>query len=134
MHPRRRERIRVARSLAVTTGRPYSPPGGLPSIVRPRVKLQLVEDRRRFHPAGKMAPAATFSRRDQRRIVEKVKDVRRESPWSMPVARLGFAVPEKVAVCVRRKQRREAMFALRRTGKGAAAKRRRRSEFSDTTC
>lgn len=137
MLPRRRERIRLARlAPAVSMGRPVSP-AGRPffQILRPKVTLTLIEDRRRFHPLGKAAPAAVISRRDQRRIVEKVKDVSRYAgPLAMPVARLGFAVPSKVAVCVRRKQRREAIFAFGRAGKGAAAKRRRRSEFTNISC
>lgn len=137
MLPRRRERIRVARlAPAVTFGRPAAP-AGRPffQIVRPQVSLQLIEDRRRFHPAGKYAPAGVMSRRDQRRIVEKTLSVVREGGrLAMPVGRFGFAVPDKVAVCVRRKQRREAIFALGRTGAGAAAKRRRRSEFTEISC
>lgn len=67
-------------------------------------------------------------RRDQRFVVEgrnvnsDKRNVQRSSPFSNYFK---FAVPEKVTVCVRRKQRREVLFAKRKTGKGAKARRRR---------
>lgn len=110
----------------------YRAPVRLPqiSIVRPRVTpkltLRVIEDRRTFHPLRDARPVLTFSRRDQRRIVEKSRSVARASrdPNPFPALRLGFAVPEKVAVCVRRKQRRESLFAFKRTGKGSRSRRR----------
>lgn len=122
-----------------------------PTVVRPNVDLRKIEDRRRFHPLRRGAPAATFSRRDQRRIVEKYRAVQTNffqqasyDPFvgfsqpvasiSMPAGRPAFAVPKKVAVCVRRHQRREAIFAMGHAGKGAAQKRRRQSEFSNVQC
>lgn len=44
-----------------------------------------------------------------------------------------FAAPPEVGVCVRRKSRREVLFALRRTGKGAKS-RRRRNAWSGVSC
>lgn len=37
-------------------------------------------------------------------------------------------------VCVRREQRREVLFAMRRTGKGARRQQRRYNEWSKTKC
>lgn len=122
-----------------------------PTVVRPNVHLREIEDRRRFHPLRRAAPAATFSRRDQRRIVEKYRAVQTNfmqaatlDPFvgfsqpsvsvGLPAGRPAFAVPKKVAVCVRRHQRREAIFAKGHAGKGAAQKRRRQSEFSNIGC
>lgn len=104
-------------------------------VVRPRVRpvLRVIEDRRTFHPLREMRPVLTFSRRDQRRIVEKAKSVPRPYRDPFPSLRLGFAVPHKVAICVRRKQRREALFAFNRQGPGARA-RRRRTETSKLHC
>lgn len=104
-----------------------------PVVVRP---LQLVEDRRRYHPLGFRAPAATFSRLDQRRLVERLVSPPRAvsaSSWTMPAARIGFAVPRKVAVCVRRKMRRQVLFAVGGTGKGSRA-RRKYNQFSTVVC
>lgn len=103
-------------------------------IVRPRLSpLPLIEDRRLFHPLGDSRPLATFSRRDQRRIVDKSVAVANQYSDPFPSLKLGFAVPEKVAKCVRRKQRREALFAYARTGKGARS-RRKRDFWSNIRC
>lgn len=48
--------------------------------------------------------------------------------------RVGFALPWQVVICVRRKRRREVMFALKKTSKGSGAKNRRRDEYSDVRC
>lgn len=47
--------------------------------------------------------------------------------------RLAFSQPAQVAVCVRRKARREVLFAKRKTGKGRNAT-RRRTPWSDIKC
>lgn len=99
--------------------------------VRIQTPLQQVEDRRRWHPERKLAPAGTFSRRDQRRIVEKSRSNPYNDPF--PSWRIGFEVPKKVAVCVRRKTRREVIHALGKTGAGARA-RRRKNQFTDVRC
>lgn len=105
----------------------YRPPPVF-EVVRPRVQprldLRVIEDRRTFHPLREMRPTLTFSRRDQRRIIEKAKSVPPAYRDPFPALRLGFAVPKKVALCVRRKQRREALFAFKRTGKGSRSFRR----------
>lgn len=111
---------------SVPSYRPPSPPRF--EVVRPRVypvlNLRVIEDRRTFHPLRELRPALTFSRRDQRRIVEKAKAVPAPYRDPFPSLKLGFAVPKKVALCVRRKQRREAIFAFNKQGKGAKAPRR----------
>lgn len=100
-----------------------------------RLAILEFEDRRRFRPDPFSLPLSP--RKDQRRIVERVS---RPVGKANKVARFGrdyklaFAVPRKVSLCVRRKQRREVMFAMRRTGKGARAVRRRRNQFSDVRC
>lgn len=91
--------------------------------------LQTIEDRRTWYPT-RVRPAATLSRLDQRRIVERS----RNSFESFPSLHLGFEVPRKVAVCVRRKTRREVILALKKAGAGAAQKRRKRNEYSDVRC
>ena len=102
--------------------------------VRPRIDLRVIEDRRTYHPEKVMRPVATFSRRDQRRIVEKARDVRKYAdPRFIAPLNLGFAVPEKVAVCVRRNQRREVIFANRKAGAGSRST-RRRNEQSEISC
>lgn len=45
-----------------------------------------------------------------------------------------FSEPKQVAVCVRRKQRREVIFAKNKAGKGARARYRKRNLWSGTKC
>lgn len=141
MDYRRRRRIWASLAPTIGTYRPpalriYRPPA-LEVVVR-RPALAMIEDRRRWHPEGKMAPAATFSRRSQRQVVERIPQSSSGKQalggLVMPSARIGFKVPGKVAVCVRRKQRREALFALNRTGKGASSRFRKRTQFTNMVC
>lgn len=48
--------------------------------------------------------------------------------------RVGFHMPWQVVICVRRKRRKEVLFAKRKTGAGARARVRRRNEYSDVRC
>lgn len=94
------------------------------SLIRPLRDLQLIEDRRQFHPEGVLRPARTLYERSASRNV--VAPAKKFSPA------ISFAVPAKVALCVRRKQRREVLFA---TGKGGGRhKRPRKNLFSNVRC
>ena len=101
-----------------------------------RLAILSLEDRRRFHPDGPFRLSSP--RRDQRKVVERVvpriarKAVSRNTRDG--VSKFAFAVPRKVVVCVRRKQRREVLFAMRRTGKGAKRRIRRRNHWSEVSC
>lgn len=127
--------------------------------VYPRVKVvnldkRLFEDRRTWHPLAKMRSAGVIGHRDARRIVAHYNKphnwrdhLRRfldplldhpsrydAPPGFLPASRQAFKFPDRVLVCVRRKQRRETLFALGRTGKGSKNPNRRRSEYSDVSC
>lgn len=125
----------------------------LPVVVpRPRVEILLsrIEDRRTFHP-DRVRPARGLSRRAVRFMVSPPRaSIRRatarglhpsllqsralrSSALSIPSG-VSFHAPKTVLVCVRRKTRREVLFATNSTGKGARARRRRQSEFSDIGC
>lgn len=98
---------------------------GLNSYVSER--LRFYEDRRQWHPEGVYRPARSFSRSFHRlRVVSdrrepvrsrKARNFLQEMRSSVPV-RVGFQSPDGVLVCVRRKQRREVLHALRKTGRG----------------
>lgn len=100
----------------------------LPPLYSP--SLTAFEDRRTFHPAGPLRPAFSFDR-GARRLVAKATSLHGGLS-----ARVGFAVPKKVAVCVRRKQRKEVLHATNFFGRGAGgvSKRRSRNRFSDVDC
>lgn len=90
-----------------------------------------VEDRRLWHPEpdlvqglSKLAPT----------VVAKPAKARPGGRTGPSPDVFKFAVPEKVAVCVRRKQRREVIFAKGRAGKGAKARYRRRNDRSNVSC
>lgn len=90
--------------------------------------LAVFEDRRDFNPDGPYRRPATFSRRAFADVVLKPAP----RAFSFPDV-FGFRVPDKVLICVRRKQRREVLHALRRTGSGAG-RRRRRNYYSAVSC
>jgi len=90
----------------------------LQSTVRPSAPP--VDDRRRFHPLGDLRPPGAL-RKSARKLVG-FKDFR-----------LRFAVPELVVPCIKRKIRREVIFAkkLRKKGSGGS---RRRNIWSEIKC
>lgn len=92
-----------------------------------RAALSLIEDRRQFHPLGPFRPASA-PRRALSRVVIKNPSV----PFRRPDV-FGFAVPQKVALCVRRQERREVLFAKRKTGAGARSP-KRRNYWSSISC
>lgn len=108
-----------------------------PVAVRNIVAGPLLSDRRLFHP-DPVTPVYS-PRKSQRRIVE-VPNVSRSGRKAVRSSKrsrgfkFSFAVPRKVELCVRRHRRREVLFAMRRTGKGSRAVRRRRNYYSGVTC
>lgn len=100
--------------------------------LRPLVHLPLlselsplieVEDRRRFTPYD-ASPRSMEGTPARLRVVGR----------GVPSHRIGFTDPSNVVACVRRAQRREVLFAKRRTKKGAGARRRRRNFWSNVRC
>lgn len=107
------------------------------SFERPRAALSVSGN---VMPVG---PRGEFKvRGDIRKLMEfpeRIKNVRPRmgNPALHPVRMLShvaFEVPKRTVVCVRRKVRREVMFAKRRTGKGSSRSYRHRSQWSDVRC
>jgi len=99
-----------------------------------------IEDRRLFSP--ELARPAQALQRMAARLVVKDHDPNvnrthqkvRANQLHVP-SNVRFSDPSRVAVCVRRHQRREVLHALKRVGRGSAPVRRARwSEFSDIKC
>lgn len=93
--------------------------------------LSAIEDRRLYHPVSP-APAKTFT-------TKAAADVLGSPVRKGPLARstlsadfFKFRQPKAVAICVRRKQRREVLFASGKGGKGW--RRKRRNAWSDVHC
>lgn len=94
-------------------------------------RLLEIQDRRTWHPIGFLRPPAAFERSAARQVVKSKPNALRNDISS----RIGFAVPKKVLICVRRKQRKEVLHALGKTGGGArVSRRRRRNSWSDVDC
>ena len=96
---------------------------------RPKPRLRLVEDRRTWHPERQRRAARGFNRAATRVVAPR---------WAplfgaAVTAKLAFSSPPSVAICVRRKQRREVMFALKKSGK-RGQRRPRRSWYSSIKC
>lgn len=113
----------------------------LAPVFSPVTSLRLYEDRRLWHPEGRYAPARSFSR-SRHRLREvapsRVSEARRSrsvsNMSSLPVHRIGFERPERVLICVRRKMRREVLFARRKTGRGVKRRRPRFNWYSKISC
>lgn len=96
-------RVLLPKPLTLLQSKPVSDPRRL-------------EDRRRYHPERRHQPAAA-THRQARRLV----------PGTKPntLHKIRFAIPNRVAICVRRKVRREVIHALRMAGRGSTGRRRR---------
>lgn len=94
--------------------------------------LAMLEDRRLFDPL-RHAVAKSFVRSSSRLVVPNVARSNKTIVRSVSPA-VKFSVPSHVAVCIRRKKRREVLFAR---GVGGSRRRQRRprwSEFSSVNC
>lgn len=80
-----------------------------------RAQQAPLNDLRRYNPYRLPAPQTLAGRR-ARLNNQKLRTLY-QTPWQI-------LEPSKVSICIRRKQRREVLHALRRTGKGSRSKRR----------
>jgi len=90
--------------------------------------LRQIEDRRTFHPQGNKRPARSLNRSQHKLVLADKKTNPRLSN------RVQFDAPKRVLICIRRKMRKEVLFAKAKTGKGARARRHRQSYFSEVKC
>lgn len=136
---RRREVNTTIPSLTVSRHRPLSSPSV--SLVSPLAQsyLQEAEDRRAYHPLGPSRPArfstggnSTITLRDKPSH-DRFASVRRFASGTRAI--LAFGAPDRVALCVRRKSRREVMFAKRYAGlRGPKRHKPRRRWHSSISC
>lgn len=117
---------RVA-NVNATTVRPIV----LPSVSTFTPILQL-EDRRFFHPDKPFQSPRAVYRSDTRMVVKESANVRRSTSrqvqYYTPSMHVGFSRPDRVAICVRRKVRRQVLFAA-----GAGGKKVRRGKRGHTS-
>lgn len=136
------ERRRVA--FANATRRVLiSPPRPALLVVRRPSVLRQLEDRRTFHPQGPARPAAGFflprhrlvARQPRRQVM--LGNSPAWSPdqagfFSSPPVLVGFQAPRQVAVCIRRRVRKQVIHA--KGYAGGKVRRPRRTEYSGVTC
>lgn len=111
--------------------RHYVPAPVRPLVIRTPKNLRLILDRRAYHPEPRfMRPPGAVERKAARLNTDNLGRSVRDQ-----MMRVRFAMPDKVAICLRRKARREVLHALdltRRSGKGGA--KRRRNTYSSVRC
>lgn len=86
------------------------------------------EDRRRFHPEDFYQPARELGGTNS-----PSPQVKKSFKVQLPFG-LEFAAPQRTLVCVRRKQRKEVLFAKRQTGRGKKRRAPRRNWQSQMGC
>lgn len=148
----RRELRRMRDAVAIANPEPLSV-GLHPSYIRRVAGLAAIgalvrSDRRFFNPTERISPPAAFTPAavrlvDRAAVLPPRQAARSLSRSVRPSSRLlrapglvgtriGFAIPEKVAICVRRHARREVILAL---GKGGSRHRKpRRNAWSGIQC
>lgn len=96
-----------------------------------------VEDRRTFHPEMDMRPARSYRKSNHTLVVASPPSPVVLAPDKFAHLRVptgvAFQHPNDVLICVRRKQRKEVLHALKKAGK-SGQKSPRRSAFSDIHC
>lgn len=123
---RRRSETPIADAVFQPPARPLAPL--LSDLASPLGPLSEVEDRRTFHPLDDFRPAMEIGG-----TPTGPRQVKKSFKPQLPFG-LQFAVPEKTAVCVRRKTRREVIFAKRKQGGGRGRKRPTKNWFSKIGC
>lgn len=109
---------------------------------RPSRRLAVIEDRRLYHPDRFTRPARSFTNRTHRLAVDQPRRVseppglhgraKKRRRRALSFARIKFEDP-KTLICVRRRRRREVLFA-KGVGGGRVSRRRRTNEFSSISC
>lgn len=118
---------RATKANALQAERGFSPPTATPRVLRlqPLVWPNALADGRQWHPAGASRPLpatrAVASQVVAKRPAIRGARARGRAPRSH---QLFFRSPPEVLLCKRRKERREVLFAKKRTGKGSRSDRR----------
>lgn len=102
-------------------------PNRVSSVFKSASPLRMLEDRRTFDPRGVLRPPSSF--------IGKARVVARKATHpTWPGIGLKFDIPRPIAICIRRKERKEVLFAKRKAGRGGSRKPPRRSFWSGVSC
>ncbi|AZL83003.1 hypothetical protein [Apis mellifera associated microvirus 42] len=103
----------------------------LPTVALVTLSHTTYPDRRTWSPARVLSgPAARNVNATRLVAADRVGDaVRRQTK-----APIRFAVPEKVALCVRRQRRKEVLHAFKKAGRKGPQKKHHRNQWSNVSC
>lgn len=94
-----------------------------------------LEDRREFHPEGVHRPARGLPKLSADLVAPNLPARKRSGASVFRVPKvLSFRVPKRVSLCVRRHQRREVLFAIKKTGRGSRARFHKFNKWSLVRC
>ncbi|UYL83855.1 MAG: hypothetical protein [Wigfec virus K19_159] len=99
----------------------------------PKFNLNQIQDLRRFHPAPEpfKRPAGALKRSATQLVIPADKKSTQRARLPSQVA---FKAPPHVLVCIRRKQRKQVLFAKKLTGRGSRARKHTRNYWSSVKC
>lgn len=99
--------------------------------------LRDIEDRRTYHPDGPSRAARSYDRPTHTLVLpvhpKNVNKRAGRASSALPKT-VQFQAPKRVLVCIRRNARKQVLFALNKTGKGARSRKHRKSEYSSIRC
>lgn len=127
---KRRKRMRSEERDAIAVSMPRRMPPPVRSDFSSLADLIEIEDNRTWTPVPFHSPVSVFLKADANVNVGRKRNVQ-FAYNARDIFR--FERPEHLARCVRRKQRREVLFALRRTRSGRGRP-KRRNYWSDVSC
>lgn len=109
-----------------------------PIAIRSPTQLTEIQDGRSWYPED-FRPALDIAGRPHTLQYPSPKKTRLNRDRfarlrAFPSSRVQFANSERVLVCVRRKTRKEVLFAKRKTGYGKKRRSPRRSRYSSISC
>jgi len=125
---RKREKRRDNSTIAKTPSLPFS--------AKKLADYRVIQDRRRFDPAGRYANAKTIRGKNHELTARRSspnRTLRDRNVRPRVQERIGFIDPARVLVCVRRNVRREVLHAKRKTGR-RGQKRARWNQWSRVRC
>lgn len=99
------------------------------NLRRQSLMLRQVQDRRYYEPNWIDGLKDVSGRPVQYSATTHVKGTNREI--RLGLSQVGFRSPESVITCKRRNQRRRALFAIRKIGKGKGARRFKRRVYTE---
>lgn len=94
--------------------------------------LRMIEDRRQYHPLQFFRPARKISGHPVSPV--RIRKAPPRKGEAFLAHRLNFAEPNRTLICVRRKQRKEVLHALKKVGRGRGRGAKRRNWYSNIGC